>query len=109
MPFRPHLDALGLNLVALGRLLGPTWALLVASWAQLGRSWALLGRSWVALGPLLGRSWALLDTPGPPLADLGSIFNSPRLILIPPGIDFRPSEDHLGTELETTCEWFVLT
>ena len=88
------------------------------SWGALGRSWGALGRSWGALRTLwgrpstavgrsweaLGRSWALLD----PLWAILVRFLIPKgSILVTLGVDFRPSEDELGRELETTCEWFA--
>ena len=89
---------------ALERLLGRFWALLGRSWALLGGSWGalgvLLGRSWA----LLGGSWALLGAPGSPLDDFGSIFDAPRVDVVPLGKHFRPSEIRLGCELETRCE-----
>ena len=89
---------------ALERLLGRFWALLGRSWALLGGSWGalgvLLGRSWA----LLGGSWALLGAPGSPLDDFGSIFEAPRVDVVPLGKHFRPSKIRLGCELETRCE-----
>ena len=78
------------------RSLGRLWALLGRSWGALGRSWGALGRSWGALGSLLGRScgalgrsWALL---GAPRSILARFWSSRGSILVPPGMDFRPSE-----------------
>ena len=65
----------GLNLEALGSLLGRSWSLFGRSWPLLAGSWPLLGgswraprRSWEALGRLLGVSWAHL---GPTWAPSG--------------------------------------
>ena len=59
----------GLNLEALGSILGRSWSLFGRSWPLLARSWPLLGGSWVAprhpweaLGRLLGASWANLGS-----------------------------------------------
>ena len=63
----------GLNLEALGSLLGRSWSLFGRSWPLLARSWPLLGgswgaprRPWEALGRLLGASWANLGSKWPP-------------------------------------------
>ena len=89
--------------------LGRLWTLLSGSWgalaALLGALGALLDRSWGllgALGTLLGRSWgalgALLGAPGSPGTILARLLTPRGSILRPPGVDFRWSEDHFGSD-----------
>ena len=61
--FLDHLGAswapLGLNLDALGRLLGLTWTLLGPTWTLWVPTWAHLGPAWTLLEPI-GRTWSQL-------------------------------------------------
>ena len=47
----------GLNLEAVGSLLGRSWSLFGQSWALLARCWKRLGRILGALGSILGANW----------------------------------------------------
>ena len=80
----------GLNLEALGNLLGRSWSLFGRSWPLLARSWPVLGgswgaprRPWEALGRLLGPTWSFctplglnLEPLGPNLEPLGCLLGS---------------------------------